>query len=57
MMMNQDCPQLMAKGIEQGLLLNVTAGNVIRLLPPLNLTQDQADIIIERVCALIDSLA
>ncbi len=57
LVMNQDCPQLMAKGIEQGLLLNVTAGNVIRLLPPLNLTQDQADIIIERVCALIDSLA
>ena len=57
LVMNQDCPHLMAKGVEQGLLLNVTAGNVIRLLPPLNLDQEQADIIIERVCALIDSLA
>jgi len=57
LVMNQDCPHLMAAALEQGLLLNVTAGNVIRLLPPLNMTQEQADQILDGVCALIDTLA
>ena len=52
----RDCPELMAKAVEHKLLLNVTAGNVIRLLPPLNLTQDEADQIIDIVCALIEQL-
>jgi acetylornithine/N-succinyldiaminopimelate aminotransferase len=29
--------------LEQGLIVNATAGKVLRLLPPLNLTRDQAD--------------
>jgi predicted acetylornithine/succinylornithine family transaminase len=29
--------------LEQGLIVNATAGNVLRLLPPLNLTRAQAD--------------
>ena len=57
LVMNQDCPQLMAQAVtEQQLLLNVTAGNVIRLLPPLNLNQNEADQIVERVVALVDSM-
>ncbi|MFC3678848.1 aspartate aminotransferase family protein [Bacterioplanoides pacificum] len=57
LVMNQDCPQLMAQAItEQKLLLNVTAGNVIRLLPPLNLSKDEADQIVERVVALVATL-
>lgn len=57
LVMNQDCPHLMAAALEQGLLLNVTAGNVIRLLPPLNLTHEQADQILDGVCSLIETLA
>ena len=32
---------LPATALEHGLLLNVTAGNVIRLLPPLIINEDQ----------------
>ncbi|MDO6748705.1 aspartate aminotransferase family protein, partial [Gilvimarinus sp. 1_MG-2023] len=56
LVMDQDCPELMARGLEYGILLNVTAGNVIRLLPALNLNKDDADNIIDIVCNLIDSL-
>lgn len=35
------------------LILNVTAGSVIRLLPPLTITLQQADLLVERVVKLI----
>lgn len=41
--LDRDCGQLVMQALEAGLLINVTAGNVIRLLPPLTLTPDQAD--------------
>lgn len=56
LVLNQDCPALMATALEQGLLLNVTSGNVIRLLPPLNLSQSEADQILDKVTALILAL-
>ena len=33
--LKQDCPQLVEQALDAGLLINVTSGNVIRLLPPL----------------------
>ncbi|MAD45692.1 MAG: aspartate aminotransferase family protein [Oceanospirillaceae bacterium] len=56
LVINQDCPSLMADALEKGLLLNVTSGNVVRLLPPLNLSQSEADQIIATVSELIESL-
>ncbi|MEZ5557182.1 MAG: aspartate aminotransferase family protein [Pseudomonadales bacterium] len=44
---------LVAKGVEQGVLINVTGENVVRLLPPLILSDAEADEIVERVSALI----
>ena len=48
--LNQPCQELVALALEQGLLINVTATSVIRLLPPLNVseaeTRDIADILI-----------
>jgi len=38
---------------EHHLLLNVTAGNVVRLLPPFILTNDEADQIAVKTCDLI----
>lgn len=38
---------------EHKLILNVTAGSVIRLLPPLNLDKAQADQIIERIVKMV----
>lgn len=39
----------MKTALEAGILLNVTAGNVVRLLPPFILTNEQADLIAKQV--------
>ena len=51
--LENDCAELVIKALEQELLINVTAGNVIRLLPPLILTTEQADQIVEKVSDLV----
>ncbi len=52
-----DCSELVKLALDKNLLINVTAGNTIRLLPPLILDQQQADTIINTVSDLvIDSL-
>lgn len=51
--LDRDCAELVQQALEKGLLINVTAGNVIRLLPPLIITDEQADQIITTVCDLI----
>lgn len=56
LVLKQDCPQLMAAALDEGILLNVTSGNVVRLLPPLNIDQQEADLIIEKVAGLIQAL-
>lgn len=38
---------------EYKIIINVTAGNVVRLLPTLNITQEQADQLIERLIKMI----
>ena len=53
--LNHDCSELVKLALEQQLLINVTAGNVIRLLPPLIINQQQADIIINTVSELVNS--
>ena len=40
---------------EYKMIINVTAGNVVRLLPTLNITQEQADQLIERLVKMIKS--
>lgn len=48
-----DCATLMQDGIKNGILLNVTAGNVVRLLPPYILSDEEADLISDKVITLI----
>lgn len=45
--------ELVGRALAQGLLINVTAGSVVRLLPPLILTASQTDLVADRVVALI----
>ena len=47
--------ELVKLALEQKLLINVAGGNVIRLLPPLIIDQQQADIIIDTVTELVSS--
>ena len=51
--LDRPCGELVGNALEQGLLINVTAERVIRLLPPLITTVKQADMIIEQVSELI----
>jgi len=49
-----DCAELVAAAKDKNLLLNVTAGNTIRLLPPLILNEEQAQNIVNTVVELIE---
>lgn len=40
--LRQDCPELVADALAQNLLINVTAGNTIRLLPPLIINEEES---------------
>lgn len=51
--LDRPCPELVAKGIERGLLINVTAERVIRLLPPLIINDQEASQIVSGVCDLV----
>jgi len=53
--MQQDIGHFAAKALEQGLLINVTQGNIIRMLPPLTMSDAEADELVSRVTALIDA--
>lgn len=55
--LHQPCGQLVDDAKIAGLLINVTAGNTIRLLPPLIITHEEADEIVEKVVALVQSTA
>jgi acetylornithine aminotransferase len=51
--LKKDCPDLVAMAAAKGLLINVTAGKVIRLLPPLVMTDQEVDILVNSLCDLI----
>ena len=51
--LDRECSELVKLALAERLLINVTAGNVIRLLPPLIISDDEADQIISTVCKLI----
>jgi acetylornithine/N-succinyldiaminopimelate aminotransferase len=50
----RDCPELVLQCLEeQHLLVNVTAGRVVRLLPPLILSDAEADELVRRLLAVV----
>lgn len=51
--LDRDCAAVVKMALAERLLINVTAGNVIRLLPPLIITDDQARTIVEIVCRIV----
>ncbi|WP_018415337.1 acetylornithine transaminase [Teredinibacter turnerae] len=51
--LNQPCGDLVAQAKQKGVLINVTAGNTIRLLPPLIISDEQARTIVDTVVDLI----
>ncbi len=53
--LTQPCADLVLKAMDKGLLINVAADNVVRLLPPLNISTEDAELMVEIVTELIKS--
>ncbi len=51
--LNKPCGELVKQALDKGLLINVTADSVVRLLPPLVMTQDEAQQLLNILCPLI----
>ncbi|MEW8506124.1 MAG: aspartate aminotransferase family protein [Candidatus Thiodiazotropha sp.] len=51
--LDRPCFELVNRGLEQGILINVTVDKVVRLLPPLIISDAECDQIIDKVSALI----
>jgi len=49
------CKQLMAEALQQGLLISVQSENVIRLLPPLTISEEQIDTLTDTLSSLVIS--
>ena len=54
--LNKPCGQLIGQAAEAGLLLSVTADTVIRLVPPLILTEAEADEIVAKLLPLVQAV-
>ena len=52
--LNEDAPELVSDALNNGLLINVTQGNVVRLLPPLNLSNQEADELVSKLTTLLN---
>jgi acetylornithine/N-succinyldiaminopimelate aminotransferase len=51
--LSKPCGDLVKLALANGLLINVTADNVIRLLPPLIMSQAEAQLLVDGLCPLI----
>jgi acetylornithine/N-succinyldiaminopimelate aminotransferase len=51
--LDRPCAELVALALAGGLLINVTASNVVRLLPPLVMNDDQASQLVEQLSQLV----
>jgi acetylornithine/N-succinyldiaminopimelate aminotransferase len=51
--LSKPCGDLVKLALNNGLLINVTADNVIRLLPPLIMSQAEAQLLVDGLCPLI----
>ncbi len=54
--LDRDCAELVKMALEAGVLINVTAGRVVRLLPPYILSDDEADELVGRVSGVVTAL-
>ena len=54
--LDSPCADLTGRGLDKGILINVTVDKVIRLLPPLTITDEEADQICDMVSELVESV-
>jgi acetylornithine/N-succinyldiaminopimelate aminotransferase len=53
--LDRSCGELVSRGLEAGILINVAADNVVRLLPPLTMSDKEAAHMVTTVCELIEA--
>ena len=53
--LDRPCGELVARGLEAGVLINVAADSVVRLLPPLIMSDDEAGKMVSTVCRLLEA--
>ncbi|MCR9258974.1 MAG: aspartate aminotransferase family protein [Pseudomonadaceae bacterium] len=53
--LNEDAPELVSQALTQRILINVTQGNIIRLLPPLTMSDAEADELTAGIVALLQT--
>ena len=51
--LDRPCKELLQMALDRGLLINVTADSVIRLLPPLILTDNETDILVRELASAV----
>ena len=51
--LDQPCGDLVAQARDKGILINVASGNVVRLVPPLNIKEEESDLLVETIGTLI----
>lgn len=51
--LDRPCAELVPTALDQGLLINVTADSVVRLLPPLVMSESQADTLVSKLSSLV----
>jgi len=51
--LDRPCGELVTAALDRGLLINVTAGSVVRLLPPLVISEQQADLLVSKLGSLV----
>ncbi len=57
MELGQPCGELVRQALEAGLVINVTAENVVRLLPPLVMSEAEGSMVVERLAPLVERRA
>jgi acetylornithine aminotransferase len=51
--LDRPCKDILTLALARGILINVTAENIIRLLPPLIFTDDEADLLVTELTACV----
>ena len=51
--LDRACPNLVGRALERGLIINVTADNVVRMVPPLVFSLEHADLLLTTLVPLI----
>lgn len=53
--LTSDCGHLVEAAKQNGLIINVAGGNRIRLVPALNMTDEEAEILVDKLCPVIEN--